>query len=431
MPPAFSGTVGIAALERHRIRLLTPRYILAPCMQRPLAASLVPTVEEPIKHMSLALARPSAALHVPLADAFDLGPDVWDQLLTRSGSGNPFLTWAWHRACAAAVPSQQVDSCQAVVLQSASGDVEAVFPFRVQQDRFWGVPVTGVSWAFGDLGCPDHLELLASPEADLDALVDVLEDVPWVVIRLGNVAETASNIERFGAACERRGWAVRRRLVGRCPYLDLPASWEAYLSGLSSHGRHAIRRKERKLYREHDVALTDYGQERLEEGLHHLQRLHTMRWGGGGAFRDPAWERLHRRFAASLADRGQLWLVTLDLDGTPAAIWYGFALGDTVYHYQNGRDLRWERDRVGTVLMGLMIRRAIERGHRRLDFLRGEEPYKAEWTQTARRRHEVVVFRSGWRGAALRGLDWMARQVRAKASRFLLDRVRRRLTQFG
>jgi CelD/BcsL family acetyltransferase involved in cellulose biosynthesis len=381
--------------------------------------------------MTIATAGSLAAARVPLADALALGPDVWDPLLTRSGAASPFLTWAWYRACADAVPPEEggADSCRAVVLRGPTGDVQALFPFRVYQDRFWSVPVTGLGWAFGDLGAPDHLDLLASPEADLDALAGALENLPWVAIRLGNVAEAAINVERFGAACQRRGWTVRRRGLGRCLYLELPESWEAYLSSLSSHGRHAIRRKERKLSREHDVALTDYGHGRLDEGLHHLQRLHALRWGGGGAFDDPAVQRLHHRFAAALADQGQLWLVTLDLDGVPAAAWYGFSLGDTVYHYQSGRDPRCEQDRVGSVLMGLMIRRAIERGYRRMDLLRGEEPYKAEWTQTARRCYEVVVFRAGWRGAALRGLDGMQRPLRGKGLRGISHRFRRWLAE--
>src|SRR2546429_3980538 len=161
--------------------------------------------------MTIATVRSAAAARVPLAHALDLGPEAWDQLLTRSGLSNPFLTWAWYRACAVAVPAAEVDSCHAVVLRGATGDLEAVFPFRANGDRFWSVPVPGVVWAFGDLGCPDHLDLLASPEADLDALVGALETVPWVVIRLANVAEQAGNIERFRAACERRGWTVRDR----------------------------------------------------------------------------------------------------------------------------------------------------------------------------------------------------------------------------
>jgi CelD/BcsL family acetyltransferase involved in cellulose biosynthesis len=355
------------------------------------------------------------AARIPLTDALDLGPAVWEQLLSQSGTGSPFMTWAWHRAWVEAASKDERDSCQAVVLRSSIGEVEVLFPFRLGRARFRRAPITEVSWAIADLGCPDHLEILASPDANLDVLVDALEDIPWAVLRLSNVAEAALNIERFNVACARRGWTVQRNLLYRCPFVQLPGSWEAYLSSFSSHGRSAIGRKERKLFREHDVVLTDYGEERLEEGLHHFQGLHALNWGRtGGVFTDPAMRRLHHSFAASLAERGQLWLVTLDLDGTPAAAWYGFSLGDTVYHYQSGRDPRWERDRVGTVLMGLMIRRAIERGYRKVDFLRGEEPYKAEWTQTSRPCYEVVVIRPGWRGMVPRALDWVARRRRSE-----------------
>jgi CelD/BcsL family acetyltransferase involved in cellulose biosynthesis len=194
--------------------------------------------------------------------------------------------------------------------------------------------------------------------------------------------------------------------------LELPGTWEALLSGLGPSRRRNIRRYERQLREQHDVVLTEYGQARLEEGWHHLQRLHGRRWGGEGVFRESVMERLHRCFGAWLAERGQLWLVTLDLDGAPAAAWYGFSLGDTHHAYQMGWDTRYERQSVGTVLMGLMIRRAIECGYRKFDFLRGEEAYKIVWTGTARTCFEVVVTRAGWRGAVLRGLDWIARRQR-------------------
>jgi CelD/BcsL family acetyltransferase involved in cellulose biosynthesis len=106
-------------------------------------------------------------------------------------------------------------------------------------------------------------------------------------------------------------------------------------------------------------------------------------------------------------------LTTLDLDGAPAAAWYGFAHRDTVYFYQSGRDPRWEDKSVGVALMVKMIRRAIEGGYRRFDFLRGDEGYKRAWTATEVVTQELVAFRPGWRGRWLRGLDWAGR-VRAR-----------------
>lgn len=373
--------------------------------------------------MTITTPQASAVTRVSLTDALAMGPDIWDGLLARSGAASPFMTWAWYRACADALAPEVVNSYQAVILRSAAGDLEAVVPVRQHQDRYWGPPASGVNWAFGDLGCPDHLDLLASPDTDYDALTNALAALPWAVIRLDHVAESARNVERLCEACDRRGWKVARRPQGRCLYLDLPESWDAYLAGLSAHARHAIRRKERKIRREHEVTLTEYGADRLDEGFQQLERLHAMRWSGGGAFRDAVMQRLHRGFAAALAARAQLWLVTLDLDGTPAAAWYGFAHSDTVYHYQSGRDPKWERERVGTVLVGLMLQRAIERGFRRLDFLRGEEPYKAEWTRMAGSNYQITIFRPGWRGVLLRGLDWIERPLRGKGLRDWLGAV--------
>ena len=353
-------------------------------------------------------ARPSSAALVPLADALDLGPGVWDGLLARSGTGCPFMTWAWHRAWAEASGADEVASARVVVLRSAAGDLDALFPFRVYRTRFRRVPVLALGWAIGDLGCPDNLELPASPEADLDALVGVLADVPWEVIVLSNVADSASNLDRFAAACERRGWKARRTALWRCPYLALPDSWEAYLASFSQHRRHEIRRMERKLRRERNVALTDYGPDRIEDGWRHLARLHALRWEGGGVLRDGAWERLHRSFASWLANRHQLWLTSLDVDGAPVAACYGFSFGDTVYYYQTGWDPLWAHDNVAMILRAAMIRRAIEQGYRKFDFLRGEERYKLAWTSTARSCYELVILRPGWRALVLGGLDWIA-----------------------
>jgi len=364
--------------------------------------------------MSIVTAKRSTVARVSLVEALDVGPSVWDDLLTRSTIRSPFMSWAWHRAWAEGAEGSAVQSSEVVVLRSASAKLEGLFPFRIFRTRVRGLPVSALGWAISDLGCPDHLELPASAEADLDALVAELDHMSWDLIRLDNVAHTAPNLERFAAACARRGWSVRRTPLWRCPYVELPESWEAYLSSLGPRWRRQVRRNESKLRRQHDVVLTEYGPARLQEGLQHLERLHARRWGGGGVFREPGMELLHRYLAALLADRGQLGLVTLDLNGAPAAAWYGFSLGDTVYSYQTGWDPRWERYSVGTVLMGLMIRRAIERGYRTFDLLRGEEPYKTVWTPTARTCWEVIVIRAGWRAAVLHGLDWIATRRAAK-----------------
>src|SRR5439155_451750 len=81
-------------------------------------------------------------------------------------------------------------------------------------------------------------------------------------------------------------WAWQRALCP-CPELELPASWDAYLATLRRSRRQALRYMERSLRRHHAVALTDYDEDRLEEGWRCLLSLHETRWDGGGAFQDP------------------------------------------------------------------------------------------------------------------------------------------------
>jgi CelD/BcsL family acetyltransferase involved in cellulose biosynthesis len=348
------------------------------------------------------------ATRMSLSEALALGPDPWDAIQAQMGARSPFMSWAWHRAWADADPDSA--RSEALVLRDGAA-VQAILPLLSREIRFHRVPVRALTWAIGDLGCPDHLDVLATPSADLAAFVSLLERLEWDVIVLSNLASNAPAAGRLADALAARGHATQRQPLWACPYLDLSGDWEGYLHGVTKSRRQALRYMERNLRRHHRVAIVDYDETRVEEGWQRLVSLHERRWaagGGEGAFRDPRVDRLHRRFITELARRGQLWLTTLDVDGEPVAAWYGFTGNDTVYFYQSGRDPGWDRESVGQVLLATMIRRAMERGFKRFDFLRGEDPYKRQWTTVARTTEEITVFRRGLRGRWLRGVEMLA-----------------------
>jgi CelD/BcsL family acetyltransferase involved in cellulose biosynthesis len=342
---------------------------------------------------------------MPLSDALALGRATWEALEASAAATSPFMSWAWHRAWADTAPAADVAASEALVLRGTDGVVQAILPVRLGRVSFHRVPVTALAWAAGDVGCPDHLDLLSLPGASVDELATSLEALPWELLILSNLAPVAETTRRLSEAFGARGYEVRRQKLWVCPYLELSADWEGYLGTRTPTRRQTLRRKERQLQRQHAMRITHYEGTRVETGMEHLFSLHERRWdSAGGAFQDPSVRHMHRRFAAELAARRQLWLSTLDIAGKPVAAWYGFTRGDTVYFYQSGRDPDWERHSVGLVLMSAMIQRAIERGYRRFDFLRGADPYKQQWTATHRITEEVTIFRRGWRGRALRAI---------------------------
>lgn len=346
-----------------------------------------------------------------LGEILTLGPREWDDLVRRSGCASPFMSWAWHRAWFDSAEPAEAQSSEVLTLRGMDGALQALLPVRVARVRFRRANVRALIWSIGDAGCPDELDIPALPDADMPSLAAAIDSMPWQVLILSNLADKAPQAARLRAALAARGHTVRHSQLWRCPQFALPSSWEAYLASLSPNRRQMLRRKERNLRKAHAITLRDYDGDRLDVGWSHLIALHQRRWegAGGGAFQDARITRLQRQFADEMAQQQRLWLTTLDADGQPAAAWYGFTSDSTVYFYQGGRDPRFEHESVGLVLMGLMIRRAIERGFRTFNFLRGDDAYKRQWTSSARTTGETVVLRAGWSGLPLRALDAMAR----------------------
>ena len=160
------------------------------------------------------------------------------------------------------------------------------------------------------------------------------------------------------------------------PVLALPeSSWDEFLEARSSNFRQQMRKYERKLSREHDVSIRLADDvNRHTADLDILFALHRARWPGSKWFADA--EAFHRDFAAVALERGWLRLWILELDGGPAAAWYGFRFQGIDSYYQGGRDPTLSRARLGIVLIIHTVREAIHDGCEEYRFLRGDESFK-------------------------------------------------------
>jgi CelD/BcsL family acetyltransferase involved in cellulose biosynthesis len=165
------------------------------------------------------------------------------------------------------------------------------------------------------------------------------------------------------------------------PVLRAPADgWDGFLAGRSSNLRQQLRRRERRLAREHRLTfrLVQNAAE-LPTALDALFRLHALRWSNGSAFQ--AREAFHREFAALGFERGwtRIWL--LELDGEAVAAWYGLRFAGAESYYQAGRDPAWDHRSVGFVLLAHSIRSALQDGIEEYRFLRGHEAYKYRFAE--------------------------------------------------
>jgi CelD/BcsL family acetyltransferase involved in cellulose biosynthesis len=291
----------------------------------------------------------------------------WSELAERAG--NIFATFEWADAWWGVYGENRpllVTACR-----DAGGALVAVLPLYVSTRR----PVRTLR--FLGHGPADQLGPVCAPE-DRAAAADALKRLlsrdfrAWDLLLAERLAVPEGWAGRLGGRVVHEEESPTLVIGGR--------SFDEFLASRSRNFREQVRRRDRKLRREHDVEVRPTDAERLDGDLDTLFRLHEARWSedGSGALAG-ARERFHRDFARRALERGWLRLWVLEADGAPRAAWYGFRFAQTDMYYQSGRDPEWERESVGFVLLSHTIRQAFEDGMTEYRLLRGGEEYKGRF----------------------------------------------------
>ncbi|MEP6811392.1 MAG: GNAT family N-acetyltransferase [Actinomycetota bacterium] len=252
--------------------------------------------------------------------------------------------------------------------RSPDGSLRVVLPLYLWRER----PLRVARFVGHDQG--DELGPVRGPgppDVAARALSDELKRLRLDVF----LGEQLPGDERWPELLGARPWRLESS-----PTLRFAGGWDAFVAGRSANFREQVRRRERRLadrYRVEFRLASDA--DRLDRDLDVLFALHRDRWGPGSGFGP---EPLHREFARLALERGWLRLWVLELDGAPAAAWYGFRIGGVESYYQAGRDSRFDADSVGFVLLAHTVRAALEDGIEEYRFLRGPEAYKGRFANT-------------------------------------------------
>jgi CelD/BcsL family acetyltransferase involved in cellulose biosynthesis len=346
--------------------------------------------------------------------------DVWDGLLAATPAATPFSRHCLQKAWWDAYGAKAHEETLVVVTPSGAaapgetdapgriagivplmhrhelepGDVEARTTLRQEACReLRPVPDSATAIFFGASYHADYATVLAAP-ADLDAVCEAAaaylasdECTCWDVVdlrRLRRGDPAAAALEKaFEARAERACWAVTREEEEVCPVLTLTPGldFEAYLDTLDKKERHEVRRKIRRAEAAGPVAL-----ERSDGSAADLEafvELHQKRWGAEGLFPPTEGGAASRRFFAGLIDScaqtGIVELNFLTVGGRRIAAGVTMVDADTVYYYNAGVDPDARDLSPGVVMVACYIQQTIERGRKRLDFMRGNESYKYAW----------------------------------------------------
>jgi CelD/BcsL family acetyltransferase involved in cellulose biosynthesis len=255
------------------------------------------------------------------------------------------------------------------------------------------VPESATAVFFGASYHADYATVLAAP-SDLHAVCDAVAEAlatqdatHWDVVDLRRLRAGDPAADALAKSLEwispQAGWIVTREQEDVCPIVTLAPGmdYEGYLGTLGGKERHEIRRKVRRAEAAGEVRLDDSTDPVGD--LDAFIDLHQKRWGTDGLFPPTAGgdqsRVLFRRLFESYGAGGALRLTFLTVGDKRIAAGVHFETPDGYLYYNAGVDPDARDLSPGVVMVYRYVERAIAAGRHRLDFLRGDEPYKYDW----------------------------------------------------
>jgi CelD/BcsL family acetyltransferase involved in cellulose biosynthesis len=361
----------------------------------------------------------------------DIPRSVWDGLTALNPWATPFAEWAFHRAWWDAFGPNAHEQTLVVVRSDALADGHAtpvaIVPLMHRHEvepsdalthttmrhgadaDLTPVPPDATAIFFGASYHADYATALARP-ADLPAVAAALaayvaapESGAWDAIDLRRLRCGDPFAEElaaaFGALEIANDWTLNVEREDVCPVVTLPSGVDidGFLSTLGKKERHEIRRKVRRAETAGEVRLDDSADPLGD--LDAFIDLHQKRWGEMGLFPptiggDQSRTFFRRMFELWGAD-GPIRLTFLTVGGRRIAAGIHFETPDGYLYYNAGVDPDARDLSPGVVMVHAYVERALAAGKPRLDFLRGDEPYKYEWGAVDEPVQRVLVRRRG------------------------------------
>jgi CheY-like chemotaxis protein len=368
---------------------------------------------------------PARSLHIEELDgpaALEMIAYEWDQLDAEVSPRTPFTSATWAKLWWLHVRQARPTICHEFfvhVVRDRTGKLLAIVPLLITHRPAYGPVRVRILQFFGaaDGSLTEHRRIICREEDEANVVQALAEyllerkdhwDVfAWTGIRcIETVPDRLRNLLKvFKIVPEYR--------------VPLPDSWQELRSLLSPNTKEAIRKCYKHLARDgHSFNFSPVMHpELMSAALDRFLTLHAQRAQLAGTIkhRDYFAQASHRAFiidaARHWAERNQLVIFELEIDGKVVASRMAFLLGDELYLYYSGYDLAWRKYSIMTTLMCECFKWAIERRIKIVNLSKGKDRSKLRWRGNEVMFHDALLMSPTWRGRLIsRVFDFLNRK---------------------
>ncbi len=325
--------------------------------------------------------------------------DEWNWLARANSFYTPWFCWEWFDLCLRHDKAGKIH----LLTVRRDGELVAVAPFAIRSERYKGVvPARVVSFIGGNRS---PLKGIVFGKADENVQREVIALVleylrksfrAWDVLELEPVADTTVEGEDLPSLLERMRFPFRTYVSCANRYCHVTdTSFDSFFEKLPQSTRKDISYCRRRLEKNGSLTFKIItGDDSLDQHLDVYDAVRARSWKS--AERDREFNRELMHVAAA---KGWLRIGVLTYDEVPIAAQKWIVADGRAYIFDVLYDEEYKKHSTGKILTAMMFEHAI--GHdlvTYVDYLRGDEPYKQEWTPLLRERHGIVAYNRTFSG---------------------------------
>jgi CelD/BcsL family acetyltransferase involved in cellulose biosynthesis len=312
---------------------------------------------------------------------------AWEIVYHSDPEAQLFLSWKWLAGALESYPGEWL----VLVARTEDGNPVGFLPLRLK--IIWSKSrrqLRNELQFAGRLFWADYGSILCQPDCEekvLGAFASHLKQMNWSHIYLKGFRISERRFRFFmkpfedeRLVVEPRSSTINDRVTDNLisPYVDLPATFETYLSQLSSNTRQKIRRFLRKLESSTESRITTTSDETQMRDLQILEELWSHMWRERKGSNTEGLAQKYALIVKRGLDAGLVHMPVLWHRDTPVGVLSSFVDREKsrMLFFVGGRDEHFTGLPVGLVLHAHNVRWAIENGITTYDLLRGNEPYK-------------------------------------------------------
>ena len=311
---------------------------------------------------------------------------TWSKIMTECYVNTIFITpqWQgiwWNRFKSDIKPSIQV--------LTSGGNAIGVLPLLLENKE---------ATFIGDSDVYDYMDfpiVQGYGEQFFSMAWDYLSEMGWDTLRLESIPENSPTLEYLPEVARNNGCNVELHNSDTTPCMDLPGSWEDYLTGLRKKDRHELRRKLRRLesnseFKQYAVEIKD---ESVREDMDEFFRLMALSRDDKSDFLTQENKEFFVDLALNFSESGKYKLFFMEIDGVRVASCICFDYDETYLLYNSGYDPEKSSLSVGLLNKALTIQEAISQDIKEYNFLRGTERYKYHLGASDRAVFDLIITR--------------------------------------